>query len=120
MRLGASLLSPLPALQALSQAAAGTDWQHHRHFVDAAEAHRRALQRFLNDDFTASSMGSDFDYRADPALWSRAPAWHCDRAKLGAPASPVLPAAGVLALWMVVAAVMALVAVRRLVREGGR
>jgi len=114
------LLSPLPALQALSQAAAGTDWQHHRHFVDAAEAHRRALQRFLNDDFAANAKGSDFDYRADPALWSRAPAWHYDRPKLGAPASPVLPAASVLAMWLAVVTVMALVAARRLVREGGR
>ncbi len=120
VRLGASLLSPLPALQALSQAAAGTDWQHHRHFVDAAEAHRRALQRFLNDDFTVNAKGNDFDYRADPALWSQAPAWQYDRPKLGATASPVLPAAGVLALWLAVVAMMALAAARRLLRAGGQ
>jgi ABC-2 type transport system permease protein len=120
VRLAASLLSPLPALQALSQAAAGTDWQHHRHFVDVAEAHRRALQRFLNDDFTAHARGQDFDYRADPALWAKAPAWHYDRPGLGASASPLLSVAAVLLLWAAVAAGLAVWAARRLVREGGR
>lgn len=120
VRLAASVLSPLPALQALSQAAAGTDWQHHRHFVDAAEAHRRALQRFLNEDFTANARGKDFDYRADPALWARAPAWHYDRPGLAASASPVLPAVAVMLLWAAVAAGLAVWAARRLVREGGR
>ena len=117
MRLNA-LLSPLPALQALSQAAAGSDWQQHRHFVNAAQAHRRAMQRFLHDDFITNAKGSAFDYRADPALWSQALAWHSDWPKLGASASPVVPAAGVLALWLAVVAVMALAVARRLVRQG--
>lgn len=120
VRLAASLLSPLPALQALSQAAAGTDWQHHRNFVDAAEGHRRALQRFLNDDFTVNARGQDFDYRADPALWARAPAWGYQRPGLADSASPVMPAAAVLALWVAAMAGLAVWTAWRLVREGGR
>jgi ABC-2 type transport system permease protein len=118
VRLRFAALSPLTALQFASQGAAGTDWQHHRHFVDAAEAHRRTLQVFLNDDFTRNAKGKDFDYRADPALWAKAPRWDYTQPSLRAAGSPIGIALTVLAVWLVVSAVAAAAAARRLVREG--
>jgi ABC-2 type transport system permease protein len=120
VRLWAGLFSPLPALQVVSQGAAGTNWQHHRHFVDAAESHRRALQRFLNDDFTRKAKGLDFDYRADAALWAQAPEWHYHAPTLVDSRTPWALALAVLAAWTLVPAVLAVVAAQRLVREGGR
>jgi ABC-2 type transport system permease protein len=73
IRLG--MLSPLPALDQLSQWAAGSDWRHHRHFAESAEQHRRELQRFLNDDFARHAKGQDFDYQAGSDLWAAAPRW---------------------------------------------
>jgi ABC-2 type transport system permease protein len=120
VRLAASVLSPLPALQALSQAGAGTDWQQHRHFVGAAEAHRRALQRFLNDDFTVNARGLDFDYRADPTLWAKAPLWQYHRPALANSSSDVVLAAIILLFWAALASGLAVWAAQRLVRKGGR
>lgn len=72
-RLWLGLLSPLPALDQLSQWAAGSDWRHHRHFADHAEQHRRELQRFLNGDLIRH--GKVPNYQASPELWAAAPRW---------------------------------------------
>ena len=47
-----ALISPLLALQTLSMALAGTDFEHHRDFVRAAEDHRRRIQWILNEDLS--------------------------------------------------------------------
>jgi ABC-2 type transport system permease protein len=44
----ASLLSPLIAVQSLSMGMAGSDFDHHRHFADAAEAYRFNLVQTMN------------------------------------------------------------------------
>jgi ABC-2 type transport system permease protein len=51
MLLGA--VAPLLATQAASLAFAGTDFEHHRHFLAAAENQRRYIQKVLNDDLAA-------------------------------------------------------------------
>ena len=118
VRAALGLISPLLPIQSLSQAAAGTDWRHHRHFADAAEAHRRQLQRFLNGDFTAQAKGRDFDYKADAALWSRAPRWQYERPQL-ATAQPALGwALGSLFLWALCAWSVAYRQIRVLLRGG--
>jgi len=117
-RLAFSAVSPLLPLAALSQAAAGSNWQHHRHFADAAEAHRRALQVFLNGDFTAHAKGQDFDYRADPALWAKTPVFDYQPPALAASGSPLWLPLGLLLLWLALAAGLAVAAARRLVRQG--
>jgi ABC-2 type transport system permease protein len=70
----ASILSPLVAVRSLSMAFAGTDTAHHRHFADAAEAHRRALVDMLNRDFAEKAGAAGWDYKASRELWEKAPA----------------------------------------------
>lgn len=111
-----SLWTPLLVLDQLSQWAAGTDWRHHRHFVDHAEAHRRALQRFLNEDFTRHAKGKNFDYQANPTLWAQAPRWHYTPP--GLTEIPRPPGAWmVLSAWLLAGVGLMLLGARRLRRE---
>lgn len=113
-RLG--MLSPLPALDQLSQWAAGSDWRHHRHFAESAERHRRELQRFLNDDLARHGKGLGFDYQADSDLWAAAPRWAYAPPTLDDIVAP--PAAwSVLAAWLLGAGALLLAGLRRAQRE---
>jgi ABC-2 type transport system permease protein len=67
-------LAPLVAVRSLSMALAGTDFAHHRHFVQAAEDYRRSIQRVMNDDIMRSSRAG-VPYVAGPDLWSRVQAF---------------------------------------------
>jgi ABC-2 type transport system permease protein len=67
-------LAPLVAVRSLSMALAGTDFAHHRHFVQAAENYRRSIQRVMNDDIMRSSRAG-VPYVAGPDLWSRVQAF---------------------------------------------
>lgn len=71
-RLGA-MAGPLPALQQLSMAAAGTDIDHHINFINQAETQRRVIIGLLDQNMTTHGAGQDFDYLADPSLWKRIP-----------------------------------------------
>lgn len=113
-RLRLAVLSPLPALDQLSQWAAGSDWQHHRHFADHAEQHRRQLQRFLNGDLIRN--GKAQDYQASPELWAAAPRWSYRPPALDELALP-LAALGVLAAWLFVVGALAVVGLRRVQGE---
>lgn len=115
-RLGLGMLSPLPALDQLSQWAAGSDWRHHLHFTDAAEQHRRELQRFLNADFAQHAKGQDFDYQAPAELWAKAPQWAYEPPGLSAVKSPAA-AWLVLVAWLVVIIVLLIGGLRRAQQE---
>jgi ABC-2 type transport system permease protein len=52
---------------------AGTDLYQHRHFAEQAETHRRKTVKYLNEDMTQNAGNQDYDYLADPALWSKTP-----------------------------------------------
>jgi ABC-2 type transport system permease protein len=65
-------LAPLLAVRSLSMALAGTDFAHHRTFVEAAEEYRRRIQRVMNDDIAHRSRAGVL-YVAGPELWSRVP-----------------------------------------------
>lgn len=65
-------LAPVLATRALATQSAGTDVSHHQRFADAAEVHRRALQRYLNGDIAKNAVGIS-DYRAGGEFWSKAP-----------------------------------------------
>lgn len=67
-------VAPLVAVRSLSMALAGTDFAHHRHFVQAAESYRRAIQRVMNDDIKLSSRAG-VPYVAGPEVWSNVPAF---------------------------------------------
>jgi ABC-2 type transport system permease protein len=72
----ASLLSPTIAVRALSMGLAGTDFDEHRAFSTAAEAHRRLMQDVISEDLVEHADGhgeQHFTYRASPELWARVP-----------------------------------------------
>lgn len=69
----ASIVSPLLAVRNVSMGLAGTDLYQHRHFAEQAEAHRRKIVKLLNEDMTLNAGNQDYDYLADPALWSKVP-----------------------------------------------
>ncbi|MDZ7359649.1 MAG: DUF3526 domain-containing protein [candidate division KSB1 bacterium] len=69
----ASTVSPLLAVRHVSMGLAGTDLHQHRHFAEQAEAHRRKIVKLLNDDMAQNAGNQDYDYLADPALWSKVP-----------------------------------------------
>ena len=88
------LAAPLLAIRSASMALAGTDFTHHRHFSVAAENHRRAFVRVLNEDMMHSTGGHHAV--AGRELWEKLPAFRYDPP----PATSALNAAksGVLAL----------------------
>lgn len=65
-----NLLSPLPALQNVSAALAGTDGLHQIAFQNQAEAHRRAMVTQLNTDLIEHGREAGWDYAADPSFWA--------------------------------------------------
>lgn len=67
------LFAPMLALRSLSMGLAGTDFASHRHFAIAAEQHRRAVIKLLNEDLTLKSKTGDFSYFADSKLWEQIP-----------------------------------------------
>jgi ABC-2 type transport system permease protein len=69
----ASIASPLLAARNVSMGLAGTDLYQHRHFAEQAETHRRKTVKYLNEDMTQNAGNQDYDYLADPALWSKTP-----------------------------------------------
>jgi ABC-2 type transport system permease protein len=62
------------AVRGFSMGLAGTDLRQHRHFTDAAEAYRRALNKLLNENFAQNSRTSDeYNYFVDRAFWQKTP-----------------------------------------------
>jgi ABC-2 type transport system permease protein len=105
-------VSPLVAVQSLSMALAGTDFSQHRHFVTAAEEHRRMMQRVLNDDIVEHQKPGDV-YLAGSELWSRVPAFEYVSPSAGWALRHQIPAIVVLIGWLFLGASGALYAVRR-------
>ncbi|GAB3640615.1 ABC transporter permease [Spirosoma arcticum] len=66
-----NLLSPTLAMRNLSRALAGTDMDKHIDFTDKAEAHRRVIQKAMNDDQTVNGAKLNQGYKASSALWQR-------------------------------------------------
>ncbi len=93
-----ALGAPMLAARNWSMALAGTDFAQQRHFARAAEAHRRLIQKTMNDDIVknptrgAPALGN-------AALWARVPDFNPQPLGLGAIVSQQLPMLGVLMLW---------------------
>lgn len=66
------IVAPLLAVRSISMALSGTDFAHHRDFVDAAERYRRDMQRILNGDIVSNQRAGQV-YLASRALWDRVP-----------------------------------------------
>lgn len=113
----ASVVSPWIALRGLSSGVAGTDAEHHSHYVHAAENYRRELQRYLNGDVTKNAKGKD-DYQADAQMWRQTPLFSYRTPTLREVGVAYVPEALLLLGWIVLSVIALNIAVRRLAREG--
>jgi ABC-2 type transport system permease protein len=111
---GFSLVSPTIAAEALSAAIAGTDFSHHRHFIDGAERYRRNLVNRMNADGMAHDAHGTERHVNDAALWSAIPDFSYAPPRLGAAMLTAAPAALVLLGWLAATAALVAVAARRL------
>jgi ABC-2 type transport system permease protein len=114
----ASLLSPWIAVRGLSAGIAGTDAEHHAHYVHAAENYRRELQRYLNGDMTQNAKGKDFDYQAGVETWRATPVFSYQAPELRVVGGSYAPEALLLLGWIAISLLTLSLGVRRLAREG--
>ncbi|MFN7934730.1 MAG: DUF3526 domain-containing protein [Bryobacteraceae bacterium] len=110
----ASLLAPSLAVRSASMAFAGADFLQHAHFAKAAEDYRRLLQRAMNDDLMKNA-GNAGPYLAGNDLWAKVPPFAYTAPDAGWVLERQLPSFGVLLLWAMGTAVMAILAA-----NGGR
>lgn len=72
---GHAVWVPVLAARAVGMAVAGTDFAHHRDFIESAELYRREMQRRLNEDLFNHPESPDSPYLADRRLWESIPPW---------------------------------------------
>lgn len=106
------LAAPLLAIRSASMAFAGTDFTHHRHFSVAAENHRRAFVRVLNEDMMNSRGGHHA--MAGRELWEKLPAFNYDPPPPESALKAATPGVIVLAFWAMGAWAALLLAAPRL------
>ena len=94
----ASLVSPAMALQKLSAGLAGADRIHQQAFTAAAESHRRATVKVLNDDLKLRGGGQQ-RYAADETLWRQIENFNYQPPRFMSVASSYVFSALVLALY---------------------
>jgi ABC-2 type transport system permease protein len=115
-----ALISPVIALRRLSMAAAGTDLQNYRRFVEQAERHRYRLVQELNrlqaEKLSFARDRSSRDSRISHSHWHGVADFRYEAAPSAETLRRAAPAAGVLLLWLGVLAGLLAVATRRLGR----
>ena len=95
---------PLLGVQSLSMSLAGTDLAQHRDFTRAAEAHRRAEIKIINDDIMAHPIESGEVYEGDRELWAKVPEFSYEAPGIGWVLSRQVPALASLLAWFAVLA----------------
>jgi ABC-2 type transport system permease protein len=122
----AGLLSPAIAVRDLSMAAAGTDFDGHRRFLEQAEAYRFALVQRLNRlqaeavsyaDDTAQDAGADRRKRVEAENWREMPDFVFRPPSGPQLAASAIPGLLMLLAWLAAASLLLVAATRRL---GGR
>jgi ABC-2 type transport system permease protein len=117
------LLSPTIAVRDLSMAAAGTDVEGHRRFLDQAERYRYDLVQRLNRlqaegvryaDDTATDPGADRRKRVDAAHWQRMPDFAYRAPDAATLAFRAVPGLAVVVAWLAAASLLLWRAARRL------
>jgi ABC-2 type transport system permease protein len=96
-------LSPAVAFDAVSAAFAGTDFFHHRHFIDAAERYRRALVNRMNEDLIPHPAVGGREHTNDETLWSDVPAFAYAQWPPSTAVRAALPGLVALAAWLLAA-----------------
>ncbi|MBL8297841.1 MAG: DUF3526 domain-containing protein [Rhodanobacteraceae bacterium] len=104
-------ISPAIAMQSLSPALVGSDFAHHREFIDTAERYRRDLVNRMNAAVMKPVASAGAAQPAgDAALWSQVPEFRHSRPALWT-APTALPA---LVTWLVAGVLLLAVTLRRL------
>lgn len=94
------VFSPTIAAQSLSAALTGSDFTHHRAFLDGAEAYRRDLVARMNADVMVHPLNrNEPRHHNNETLWAQIPAFVHRPRPLSAGLGPALPALGVMLLW---------------------
>lgn len=111
----AGLASPLLGLRSASMALAGTDFSHHRHFLEAAEQHRREFVLVLNQyliDNPQKVRGLGANAGRD--LWEQLPAFEYTPPSSTTAVKAAAPGLTVLAFWAIGAWLLVALAAPRL------
>lgn len=112
---GWGLLSPAISIQSLSPAFAGSDFAHHRGFIDGAETYRRALVNRMNQDVMAHpTQHGGAKHTNGAALWAQIPPFQHRPPALSAAWGSAAPALWSLLLWCALALGALWLAARRL------
>jgi len=93
-------LSPAIAFDVASAALTGTDFTHHRDFIDAAERYRRALVNRLNSDLIPKPAVGGREHTNNADLWSQVPAFEYMPLPLSTGVAPSLAALAALVCWL--------------------
>ena len=107
-------LFPAIAIQSLSQALAGSDFQHHRHFLSAAEGYRAAYVGFLNNSIARAKDHSAFEYTAGNDLWKQVPAFDYHSPELSQVLNDNRASLAALGLWLLLLIALTPLLLRRM------
>jgi|RhiMetdeSRZDD1v2_1073273.scaffolds.fasta_scaffold17347_7 ABC-2 type transport system permease protein len=107
------LAAPMLAIRSVSMGLAGTDFNQHRHFITAAEAYRRLIQRTMNDDIMAHPVkgGGTADaerrgpYVAGSELWAKVPPFEYEAPATSWVLANTRWSIAMLAVWLILASV---------------
>ena len=106
-------LSPTVAAQSLSATLSGTDFTHHRTFIEQAEAYRRNLVNRMNGEVMNHPLNDGGPrHFGGPELWSSIAAFSYVSPSLPSTWRNSAPAAGAMLVWLVVAGACYAAAVR--------
>ncbi len=77
-------LSPAAAVEKLSATLAGSDFHHHRHFIESAEHYRRALVNRTNSELVIHPVNDGGErYLAGESLWAQIREFRYEPLRLG-------------------------------------
>ena len=107
-------LSPAVAFDVVSAALAGTDFAHHRHFIEAAEQYRRGLVNRMNEDLIPHPAIDGNEHTNNLGLWSEIPPFTYTPIPASRAIRSTWPAALALASWFVAGVAAATCSIRRI------
>lgn len=110
----AGFFSPAVAAQAASASVTGSDFSHHRHFIDTAETYRRNLVNAMNADGMRHRAHGTERHLNDERLWSQIPEFAYSAPPLGRLSATALPAVAALVAWLLAAIALLAVSARRI------
>jgi ABC-2 type transport system permease protein len=105
----AGVAAPLLPMRTLSMSLAATDFAHHRSFVNAAETHRRMMQRVLNGDIVEHAKPGTV-YLAGAELWNRIPDFTYQAPALSWALAQNILSLGLMGMWLAAAIAFAMTA----------